>query len=383
MPQEATKEYPYEIVRGTFFEHDVPISKMFVDFRTHPGGYARPLKDSRVDKLVADWDRQAVGVLLLSMREDGSFATIDGHHRWQAALRLGIESLDALVFIDLTLEDEARLYRKYGDYLKQSPLDKYHAAITEGVKEYLAIDRVVRSFGLVVPNALGSTKNTVDAVDALLHVAKTYGLELLQQTLGLIHDPWDGEHRAYQGQLMRGAAMFLARFGKHKNYKRARLIDRMAREGVSNVEKRARAFRDANLAGNPASAYGQALLYLHDRQIAEDKVLGDWPRKLLTEQNAEAQRQRFREMNANLTPEQKTARAIKAQATLTPEARTQRAVNAARTKFGFTARSVPCSYCYAEAQRPCINKDTGEELKYLHAQRRAAAKKWAEGKLKP
>ena len=382
MTQAANSAYPVEVVRGTFFEHDMAIKDMFVHFRTEPGGYARPLRQWRVDYLITNFDRQSLGVLLLSLRQDGKLAIIDGHHRVRAAEFYGLQTMDALVYIDLTLEDEARLYRKFGDYLKQTALDRYHAGVAEKLPEYIAIQGILGNLGLHVPNALTKTNHTVCAVDALIKVAKTYGPDNLGNTLSLLNDAWDGHHLAFRSSVIQGAAMFQARFADKKAYNRKRLVDRLNRDGIHAVEQRAENIKNASMASNPNAAWGMAFLAYHDKLIPEARQLGDWPRRHVSEQLKAQLSTNLREINAAVTPAQRTARIKKALATKTPEARSAAAVKSAKTRFGYTPRSVPCPVCYAEAGSVCLSK-TGGIIPQYHNVRRDAAKAWAESKLKP
>jgi len=363
------------VVRGTFFEHNVPVSSMFVHFRTEPDGYARPLRMPRVNKLVSEWDAQAVGVLLLSMRNDGRMAVIDGQHRKEAAHRMGVTHMNALVYIDLTIEDEARLYRKFGDYLKQTALDRFHAGLTEGVPAYQEIASVIVRQGLHIPHSTGNTTNKVVAVDALITVHRVYGLGILSQTIGLLHDAWAGEPRAYRAMVVTGTAAFLARFSAHPNYNHKRLVQRMTRQGVSALERRAWAIRDGSLASNPNFAWGQALLGLHDFREPEGSELGEWPRRHFTEQAAASLGKRMASYNASLTPEQRSERATKANQVMTPEARSERAKRGIQTRKGYSDLEVICTYCNAMPGYPCCNSQGGV-LDRAHKGRReqAAAK---------
>ena len=382
MAAEPDKGYPAEVVRGTFFEHDVPIKDLFVHFRTEPGGYARPLRQWRVNKLIAEWDRQALGVLLLSMRDNGCMAIIDGQHRVEAAKVMGLDAVDAMVYIDLTLEDEARLYRKFGDYLKQTALDRFHAGVAEHKPEYLAIQRILTGHQLHVPNSLSGATGSVDAVDALVRVSMIYGLEILDDTLALLHDAWLHEHRAYRAMCITGTAAFLARFGISPRYRRSRLINRMKRQGIGGIETSAFKIKDANLATNPTAGWGMALLTGHDFNLPEDQRLGDWPRRHVTEQAHQALSANIKRVNANKTPEQRSAAAKKSRDTLGPDGMSAKAVRAATTRRGYSHRAVECPYCHAPAGKPC-KSNTGNWIPGVHNDRRDASKAWAESKLKP
>jgi len=365
----ASQTYPAEVVRGTFFEHDVPLSKMFVHFRTESGGYARPLRPWRVNKLMSEFDRQALGVILLSMRNDGTFAVIDGQHRKDAAERMGLTAMDALVFIDLSLEDEARLYRKFGDYLKQTPFDRYHAGVAERLPEYLGIQRVLHELGLHVPHIAGGGLHGVDAVDALVKVATTYRLEGLNNALRLLFDAWDGEPRVYRSLTIIGTAMFLARFQDHPSFNRKRLVTRMKREGLSKVERQAFVIRDANLAPNPNSGWGQALLQLHDKGQPPGNELGEWPKRHLSEVVVAKLAATMRKTTAAMTPEQRSAIAYKANAALTPEQRSERSARGNETRRNGSGavdpRTVKCRICRAGVGQTCIT-DAGRRAKASH-----------------
>jgi len=372
MATQPSQEYPAEVVRGTFFEHDVPVSKMFVHFRTQPDGYARPLSVRRLNKLIAEFDRQALGVALLSMRNDGTFAIIDAQHRWEACKFLAIPTMDALVYIDLSLEDEARLYRKFGDYLKQTPLDKYHAALAEKVPEYLFVQRTLSDRGLIVPVTPSDSNNMVVAVDALLNVCRTYGHDIFTETIDLLHNAWDGEHRAFRGLLIQGTAAFLARYRSSKKYKPNRLISRMQSQGLSNIERRAALLREANLT-LPNAAWGQALLFVHDHNVKDDLRLGAWPARHISETQAAKYAQNMRDINAAKTPEQKKAAAQKANASMTPEQRSQRTFKGLRKRLGYHYRDVVCPTCNAMVSDPCIT-ESGQVFYTYHASRRELAK---------
>jgi len=365
----ALPAYPAEVVHGTFFEHDVPLSSLFVHFRHEPGGYARPLNQTRVKRLVETWDDQAVGPLLLSMRPDDRYAVIDGHHRMQAAMQKGITALDALVYIDLTLADEARLYRKFGDYLKQTPLDKYHAGIAEGMPEYLAIQRTLQAHNLHVPVNLGTTNDTVDAVDALIRVSRDLGLHILNDTLGLLRSAWGGEHRAYRSSIVMGLAHFLARYQQAPNYNQLRLIRHMRETGMAEIEVKARAIHAAQGPNTISMAWGQAFLYFHDLRVREENKLGAWTRKFIHPAQTQAWRANLRNVTAQETPDARKARSAKS-------AETQKARRASGLLY--TANKLPCPYCYVEAGKPCLNAQD-KPLTSFHKARFKAA----EDALKP
>lgn len=280
-------ELPDEVKRDTIFVPSIPVSQMFVPYRDQPGGYARPTNTRRVQKLVDEFEPQAVGVLLVSMREpvEGSveYAVIDGSHRLEAAIQHGMETLDCYVYIDLTVEEEARLYRKFGDYLKQTARDRYVAAQTEGEPETLAIDRILAEFGLKVSRVDGPDSG-IRGVSSLVRVAKEQGPHILRDSLDLIHAVFGTKEQAFGSTALQGTALFLERFGK--TYDRKRMIEAMGKAGLLGIRQKADAVKaSADKALSSQHAWGRALMALHNFGLPETskKRLGPWPDRLFNE----------------------------------------------------------------------------------------------------
>lgn len=338
------KKFPIDVLNGTFFERNVPCEKMFVHLRSEPNGYARPLNERRAAKLAADFDPKAVGLLLLSMRDDGRFAIIDGQHRREAAIRNGVHALDAYVYIDLALEDEAGLYRKFGDYLKQSARDRFFAAVAEKQPEALAIQRLLNEFGLRV-SADSGTQHGIAAVQSIWKVAENWGPHILRETIRTQHDAFDGNPLGYVGPSIVGMAMFLDRFNARPEYSRKRLIDRLQRAGAAKLEQQA-LHVIALERGDKGTAYGKALLAMHDAGVKAESRLGIWADRNFSEQSKVASRKRLLEQ------------AVPA--------------SIAKRREGAIARAleVACPTCHVAKGKPCKGTD------YVHMPRlRLAATK--------
>jgi len=357
----ATTAIPREVVNSTFFEHHVPIDKMFVSYRDESGGgYARPTRPNRVGKLVAEWDARKMLPIILSMRADGSFAIIDGAHRVAAAKNVGLTALPAYVYIDLTIQDEASLYRAFGDYLAQTPLDKWHAAIAEGQRDYIVLANILRTYGLHVPNSKSNDGiGRIIAVDAILSIGRHYGPTVLDETLRLLRDAWGTSPRAYAGASLRGTAAFLARYRNHSNFDRATFVRRLATTGVEAVERDAHNLKTGTVAnGNAESAYGRALLAIHDARKA--RRLGDWQVKFFNEAALAEMKNRIVAITKGTPAEQLS----------------QQAKKGAATRYGRLAIDVACPTCNAAPGKLC-HKLSGELITYRHPQRAAAAKERA------
>jgi len=271
-------EIPEDVSSQTIFEKEVPLDKMFVHTRDLQSGYARTLRENRVQKLIQEWDWRAVGVIYLSLHDDGRYAIIDGQHRWEAAKRLGYKGLDAYVYIDLTVAQEAELYRRYGEYLKQTALDRYHAGITARLPEFMALKRILDEVGLKVPQTGKGTsmKMTINSIESVTWVAEHFDVYILTDTLTLLRDLWEDNPRTWNGNFVKGTAHFLARYQKNSKFRKKRLFDIMQRRGLNYIEEKAGHLKASGQAGDYGVAFGQQLLILYNTQLGENHKLGVW-----------------------------------------------------------------------------------------------------------
>ena len=73
--------------------------------------YYNPLEEKRKDAMRDNWDPDMVGVGVVNVREDGTWAGIDFMHRSTAARELGIPALPAVKFEGLGVAEEAHMHR--------------------------------------------------------------------------------------------------------------------------------------------------------------------------------------------------------------------------------------------------------------------------------
>lgn len=329
----APSPVPLEVQEETFFEPELNITQMFVHFRDLPGGYARHLRPSRVKKLIATFDRSAMGPVLLSMRntDPETFAIIDGQHRVEVAKHYGIKRIPAYVYVDLTIEREADLYRKFGDYLKQTALDKYMAALAAGDQHTRTIDSIVHTIGLhVAAGTGGRVKNGIQAAEALYNIAEGNRYGLLAKTLDLVHSIFEGEPRAYVGPVLHGFAAFLERYADDSRLQRKQLVERVRELGWQRFKTKqvARLGLDGNSA---ATAWGKALLEVHNYRLSAN-ALPEWQGKVVTpEHKAKSAENLLR----HAVPAAIHARKIRA---ATPEAEERRAAIREKQKLAKRAQ---------------------------------------------
>lgn len=202
----------------------VPADAITVDRRVQR---AEGIDRARVAKMAADFKPGALGVLILSQREDGSLVILDGMHRHAASVQAGYTNwLDAIVYHGLSLADEAALFLAYNTKKDPSAVSRFKARVIMGDEVAVDIHRVLTKHGWSV--ALDAAPGHLAAIEAAESVyrtaagAKPAGAypEILDQTLAAIGAAWGLDRDGANGAIIKGVAQVIARFGEHLDFPR-------------------------------------------------------------------------------------------------------------------------------------------------------------------
>lgn len=205
--QEVAKSVLANIVQigGKFFAK-IPLSLMKVNHTA----YQREEK-KHVIVMAKNWDDSKCTALLVNYREDtGYFWIIDGQHRWAAAMMQGIEFLVCEVFINMTVEEEAKRFEEYNTGTKSlSPFDTFKARICYGEETDTAILEICKKYHLTVMNGRGA--HTLKSVTAARNIMKLGGKMALEWVLQIVVDSnWDDFSESYSADFMEGLARIYA-----------------------------------------------------------------------------------------------------------------------------------------------------------------------------
>lgn len=239
----------------------VPLDRLFI-----AAEYQRPLT-SFVESVAREYDPALIGCLIVSEREDDRFAVIDGQTRTEAMRRVvagdakdpdgqpvpwhGEAVAPCLVYIGLTVEDEARLFadlqtkrRGMATYLR------FRAALVAKQPEAVAIAGIVRAAGFEL-----DVQEKPDTVKAIAALEWTYRRDpaVLARVMGIIAAAWPDPSIEFRtgGDLIRGIALFITR---EKNVDDNRLMDRLAGVTPRMLRHRANALQEGSGAGSGGRA---------------------------------------------------------------------------------------------------------------------------------
>lgn len=172
----------------------VPVSLIKVDH----AAYQREEK-KHVIKMSKEWDDSQCTLLLVNYRSsEGWFYAIDGQHRTVAARILGIEYLACEIFIDLSVEEEAKRFLYYNTGTKSlSPFDTFKANVCWGEANDTAIKEVCDKYGIGIIDRKNKQR-ALRSVTVARSIYRNGGTTALNWIFALIEDVhWEDFKESY------------------------------------------------------------------------------------------------------------------------------------------------------------------------------------------
>jgi hypothetical protein len=199
----------------TFTEEWISVGDLEVDNRVQ-----RDHLDLRkVERIKANFNPGALGILTVSRRNRVTNIVLDGMHRKQAVAELtdGMGKMLCHVFTGLTLAEEAQMFLDLNAGSQPNLLDKFKARLWAEDPVAVDINRILRGYGW----DLGPTKRqgSIAAPGAIERIYRRSLLReeepnALQMAVLTVTRAWGtGEPGAVRGELLEGIAAMYSRYG--------------------------------------------------------------------------------------------------------------------------------------------------------------------------
>ena len=187
----------------------VKVSDLTIDYT-----YQRQPIMKKVNKIAKNFDSDILGVIICSMREDGSIAVIDGSHRVHALRMKGLNdsTVNALVYFSLSIQEEAKIFAMLNqEHTKPNTTDIFKAGIVSGDEETIAINKILNSLGLII--GVGPGDNKVRAISTIRRVYRNAGEKVLRDTLYTIKSAYGDSSSTMRDVLISAVAIVYNRYG--------------------------------------------------------------------------------------------------------------------------------------------------------------------------
>jgi len=245
--------------------------------------YGREVTAARVQELVAKWDSASVGVLLLSVRSDGTYVCLDGWHRASAARQVGVVTLPARVYRGLTPQQEAALYLAFDERRIETPWEKFRARLLAGDPLAVSLNRATQSVGLSIAMSKSGHDGEVRAVVAAQRVYKVRGEAVYLDTLRLLLEAYHHLQASREGRdifaswALQGLSDFLVRY---PDAQRRRVVDLLHSQGIKGMHSLSRQVQVAAPGLDIGTCWGIALRDLYNKRLRGGARLGEWKSKV-------------------------------------------------------------------------------------------------------
>jgi len=173
--------------------------------------YQRGVSLVKVRNIVSHFNPNAVGLLLLSYRDD-RYWIVDGQHRLMALLKLGATKWKCEVFVDLNYQQEARMFRDRNTSKKPTPANRFVADLEANDPRAIAIKNIVESEGYNISFNQKNGNYAIAAISSLEQIHENYGGQMLRRVLKVIKKTWNGEKDSLREFFILGFAEFFKRY---------------------------------------------------------------------------------------------------------------------------------------------------------------------------
>lgn len=236
-------EEPIPIHKQRWKMELVRVADLRIDPRYHdPSRYS----EKRAISMAANFNPEALGTITVSHRSDGSLIVVDGNHRVAACRIAGEEYIPAKVFYDLTLEEEAGLFRELSEAVRLTTYALFRARLVALDPVAVAIFKICEYHDVTIVGG-AQAQSFPGRTRAVGVLEKIYNAGLLDQTLLTCREAWPEDIRALDAIPLAGVSSFIWGYKTHPKFSTRRLIKKLSEESASALIRKA---KDAAASGS-------------------------------------------------------------------------------------------------------------------------------------
>lgn len=179
--------------------------------------YQREVK-SKHKRIVTSFNPDALGIILVAEREDGTLWCVDGRQRVTALIKMERKTVRAEVFKSDGPEHEAMVFKLVNmNRMAITPPEEFRALLTAGDELAWKIKETVEKAGFKLTlTSTGRQKgecgnNAINAINCLMRNCRKYGTEPLKFTLETIKAAWPEDRVANSNGMLAGLMLLHVR----------------------------------------------------------------------------------------------------------------------------------------------------------------------------
>ena len=251
----------------------ISVDLMFIE---QTPGAQRTLKEAFVKKIIKEWNEYSIATLILSDRGDGTYAIVDGQHRWTAAVRLGYKDMLCIVHKNLTIAQESAMFTKCQERNAISAVEKFWSDVLQKDEDALMILNIVTDAGLKIGKSKngGSSSRTIGSVKTLYYIRRRYGAVNLKHTLTLMAKCWtDDSGSKFSGRILAAVSNFFYRHVGEKNLNMVRMLRIFNSTSLTTIHRQIGEMKNFHSTPDEYIIGGIILTQLYNKGLGKAKCL--------------------------------------------------------------------------------------------------------------
>jgi hypothetical protein len=181
----------------------------------------RPFQESWAKSIAENFDDDKFDPPVITRPNgEGKYHIVEGQHRVHAA-RILFGDNEQIKCRMVDADDPARaaeIFLGINSGRKAiKPVAKFGVSVTAKKEPHVSILALVLKMGYKIGSHKGDY--CISAVNSLIYVHERQGMAMLEKTLKILDESWPGDHSAFQGDMLKGYAVFLNEY-PHVNMRR-------------------------------------------------------------------------------------------------------------------------------------------------------------------
>ncbi len=202
---------------------EIPARMLTVDHSVQ-----RSLDKARAGRIAGEFNPNALGTLVVSHRNDGSYHIIDGAHRHAALMLLGLEDepVRCDVHTGLSRQKEAAMFRLLNNSRQVAVIDKFLVRIQEEDPIAVSINAALEEQGWKVSTSkLDGHFVAVSSIEKVFRRAGERGRALVEWVITVATEAWGMDANGVRGEIITGLGLVFLRHDEAVDTKK--LIDEL------------------------------------------------------------------------------------------------------------------------------------------------------------
>lgn len=197
--------------------HKSKINQLTVDQLRVDPSVQRPLDVKRANKIAAELNPAAIGMVCVSARDDNDYVVIDGQHRVEALRIAGMsdDKIPCEVYTGLSRSEEAAMFRLRNNTKEVTRLDKFRVRLVEGDESALKIMNILHEHDWYLPGQEGPAKGrflAVAAIERIFNADPDSDPNAAERAIFTVTSAWGHDEDGVNGHIVEGLGKFYLRY---------------------------------------------------------------------------------------------------------------------------------------------------------------------------